>query len=166
MILGKTHCSLGKKWTRVHSIYCILYWIRFANLQSSAKTTYFSQKRQIRSWRKLFSHSCFRRKAANFCHPGRQQIEFILVLRWAKPFFLYTIRSNNSFAACVVKQNMCFLFVFRNYFFDFICCYATLFRRSFIYPVPSKAVLLWTKVCWDPICVFFFPLCILAEMVG
>ena len=40
--------------------------------------------------------------------PGHQQIEFILVLRWVKPFFLYTVCSHNSFAACVVKQSMCF----------------------------------------------------------
>ena len=43
-------------WVRgalLHGIYCILYWIKFPNLQLHAKTTHLSWKSQIHAWQKL-----------------------------------------------------------------------------------------------------------------
>ena len=58
-------------WARsalLHGIYCIFYWIRFANLRLRTKTTHLSRKLQIRAWRK-FAGPFLPPKAAKFCHP-------------------------------------------------------------------------------------------------
>ena len=68
-------CLFGDKnsvsWARsalLNHIYCISYWIRFANLQLSAKTT------NWRGNRFLPKKNFPRRKAANFCHPGLNEL--------------------------------------------------------------------------------------------
>ena len=48
----KTSASCARS-ALLHGLYCIFYWVKFANLRLCSKTTHFLQKLYIRVWRKF-----------------------------------------------------------------------------------------------------------------
>ena len=70
-------------------MWCILYWIKFANMQLHAKTTYCRENSKYASDKYFCDHFCFRRKAAKFCHPGPGRTAPSAAHRYAI-FFLFS----------------------------------------------------------------------------
>ena len=72
LYLVKNSVSLARS-ALLHDIHCILYWIRFANLQIcnyAQKPRICRENSKYAPHGKVFDHCCPRRKVANFWHPG------------------------------------------------------------------------------------------------
>ena len=61
-------------------MYCILYWITFANLQYVQKQRICRENSKVFAWRKFCGHFCSRRKAANPLYAYTYVIRFLAQL--------------------------------------------------------------------------------------